>query len=130
MCETAVLFFSRFSPAKQVTLDLVSAPASCAHDRKQERSMSMKSATLFSLIVTSLAVLLWLAAMPVQLAAQDAASLTGIVTDTSGAVVVDSKVKLADTRTNTAYETKTNSVGAYFFNKLLPGAGYKVTFTK
>jgi hypothetical protein len=92
--------------------------------------MSMKSATRFSLIVTSLAVLLWLAAMPVQLAAQDAASLTGVVTDASGAVVVDSKVKLADTRTNTAYETKTNSVGAYFFNKLLPGAGYKVTFTK
>jgi hypothetical protein len=97
---------------------------------KQERSMSMKSLIRLSLIVTSLAVFVWQAAFPVQLAAQDVASLTGVVIDTSGAVVVDTKVKLLDTRTNTAYDAKTNSVGAYFFTKVEPGPGYKVTFTK
>jgi hypothetical protein len=71
-----------------------------------------------------------LLAMPTFLAAQDVASLTGEVTDSTGAVVPDVNVKLLDTKTNSSYETKTNSVGAYSFLKLLPGPGYKVTFTK
>src|ERR1700731_4440330 len=92
--------------------------------------MSMKSATRLSLIVTSLAVFVWLSALPVPLAAQDVASLTGVVTDTSGAVVADVAVTLVDTKTNTTYETKSNSVGAYFFPKVLPGPDYELTFTK
>jgi hypothetical protein len=63
-------------------------------------------------------------------AAQDTASLTGVVTDSSGAVMPDVDVKLVDTRNNTSYETGTNSVGAYTFQKLEPGPGYKLTFTK
>jgi Carboxypeptidase regulatory-like domain len=63
-------------------------------------------------------------------AAQDSASLNGVVADPSGAVVQDVQVKLTDTKTNTNYETKTNSVGAYEFHNILPGPGYRVTFTK
>lgn len=92
--------------------------------------MSMKSALRLSLIVTSLAAFVWLAVCPQHLAAQEVASLTGVVTDASGAVVADAAVRLVDTKTGTAYETKTNSVGAYFFVKLLPGPGYQVTITK
>ena len=92
--------------------------------------MSMKSAARLCLIVTLLVVFVWLMTFPVQLGAQDVASLTGVVTDTSGAVVAEVAVTLSDTKTNTAYETKTNSVGAYFFPKVLPGPGYKLSFTK
>ncbi len=62
--------------------------------------------------------------------AQDAASLTGVVTDTTGAVVSDAGVKLLDTKTNTAYEAKTNAVGAYLFSQLHPGPGYQITISK
>ncbi len=71
-----------------------------------------------------------LLAMPTISAAQDVASLTGVVTDSSGAVVPDVTVTLLDTKTNTSYEAKTNSVGAYTFPNLLPGPGYQITFTK
>jgi hypothetical protein len=64
------------------------------------------------------------------LEAQDVATLTGVVTDASGAVVQGVNVKLLDTKTSTSYEAKTNSVGAYSFFKLVPGPGYTVTFTK
>ena len=63
-------------------------------------------------------------------AAQEVASLTGIVTDASGAVVPGVSVKLVDTKTNAAFETTTNEVGSYVFPKLQPGPGYRVTFTK
>ena len=63
-------------------------------------------------------------------AAQDVASLTGVVTDSSGAVVKDANVTLLDTKTNTSYQAKTNSVGAYTFPNLLPGPDYQLTFAK
>jgi hypothetical protein len=67
---------------------------------------------------------------PTLVAAQEVASLTGVVTDTTGAVISDADVKLVDTKTNTTHETKTNAVGAYVFNQLPPGPGYRVTFSK
>ncbi len=69
-------------------------------------------------------------ALPLRVAAQDTASLTGIVTDSSGAVVVDAIVKLINTRTNTPYETKSNAAGAYRFSTLPPGPGYILTVSK
>lgn len=68
--------------------------------------------------------------MPSRLAAQDIASLTGVITDSSGAVVVDAVVKLVDTRTNTPYDAKTNAAGGYTFSNLKPGPGYTMTVTK
>jgi len=62
--------------------------------------------------------------------AQDVASLTGVVTDPSGAVVADVDVTLVDTRTNETYTTKTNSTGSYVFPRVAPGPGYKLTLTK
>ena len=59
--------------------------------------------------------------------AQDVASLSGLVTDASGAVVVSADVVLVDTKTNTRYETHTNASGSYTFPKLLPGPAYKLT---
>lgn len=67
---------------------------------------------------------------PQLLLAQEVASLTGLVTDATGAVVPDVSVKLVDTRTNTSYEARTNSVGSYSFARLNPGPGYKLTLTK
>jgi len=68
--------------------------------------------------------------VPSSVLAQNVASLTGVVTDSSGAVVVDAAVKLVDTKTNTSYESKTNAAGAYTFSNLPPGPGYALTVTK
>ena len=62
--------------------------------------------------------------------AQNVAAMTGIVTDSTGAVIPEVNVKLVDTKTNTSYDTKTNGVGAYTFPKVLPGPAYTVTFSK
>ena len=61
---------------------------------------------------------------------QELASLTGVVSDNTGAVIPGASVTLTDTRTNANYKTETNSVGAYVFVKLLPGPGYKLTLNK
>src|SRR5262249_10165943 len=93
------------------------------------RSFQMPlNASRISLIV--LTAVLVLAALPSQVAAQDVASLTGVVTDTSGAVIVDATVKLEDTKTNNSYDAKTNAAGSYLFTQLLPGPGYKITVSK
>src|ERR1700730_6954089 len=47
--------------------------------------------------------------------AQDAASITGTVTDKTGTPVFDARVKLMDTRTGAVYESQTGSFGAYLF---------------
>jgi hypothetical protein len=62
--------------------------------------------------------------------AQDAASVTGVVTDTSGAVIVGADVALVNTGTNATYHGKTNSIGSYTIPNVPPGPGYKITFTK
>jgi hypothetical protein len=82
------------------------------------------------LALASLVMMLLLLGAPARLCAQDVASLTGIVTDTTGAVIPDVYVKLVDTKTNTNYETRTNSVGAYTFTKVLPGPGYQLNLSK
>lgn len=94
--------------------------------------MMMKSA-IRSAWTRGLVVFVALAAfcgMPGGVAAQEVASLTGVVTDTSGAVIADASVTLVDTKTNASYETTTNAVGSYTFLKLLPGPGYTLTFSK
>jgi Carboxypeptidase regulatory-like domain len=84
--------------------------------------MRTKVADLFIVIVFLLA--------PALLVGQDVASLTGVVTDKTGAVLSDASVTLVDTRTNATYETKTNSVGSYLFPRVSPGPGYKLTLRK
>lgn len=71
-----------------------------------------------------------LAMLSVPMTAQNVASLTGVVTDPSGAAIVGADVKLTDTKTNTSYQTVTNSAGIYTFLKLLPGPAYALTVSK
>jgi hypothetical protein len=65
----------------------------------------------------------------VQLRAQDLASITGVVTDPSGAVVPGVAVTLENTLTGTKYEAVTNGEGSFTITQVRPGPGYKVTFT-
>lgn len=74
--------------------------------------------------------LLLMVLLPLGTRAQEVASLTGIVTDPSGAVLPDVTVKLQDSKTGTRYETKTNSDGGYTFARLLPGPGYRLELSK
>jgi hypothetical protein len=59
---------------------------------------------------------------------QDVASITGIVTDQSGAVVPDVTVTLQNPQTGVAYRAVTNAAGSYTFNEVKPGPGYEITF--
>ena len=62
--------------------------------------------------------------------AQSTASLTGTVTDTTGAAVAGADVKLTDTRTATEHDAKTGGDGTYRFVDLPPGPGYALTVSK
>jgi len=71
-----------------------------------------------------------MSAAPSLLRAQDVASVTGVVTDTSDAVIVGASVALVNTTTNASYSAKTNSLGSYIIVNVPPGPGYKLTFTQ
>jgi len=87
-----------------------------------------------------LAVLLCVFALcPVSLHAQSASStsVSGLVTDSSGASVAGATVKLTDKATNTPRSTVTNDQGRYFFADVPPGeneiavskTGFRITKT-
>ena len=61
--------------------------------------------------------------------AQDAGSVTGVVSDQTGAVLVGAEVTLENTNTKTAFHTKTNSVGSYTIPNVPAGSAYKMTFS-
>jgi hypothetical protein len=60
--------------------------------------------------------------------AQDVASLTGEVSDSTGAVVAGASVILENPSTGTIFKTVTNSQGSYTFSNVSPGPGYKISF--
>ncbi|HLY42140.1 MAG TPA: carboxypeptidase regulatory-like domain-containing protein [Terracidiphilus sp.] len=60
--------------------------------------------------------------------AQDVASITGTVTDPSGAVVPNVSVTLENPSTSVSYKAETNSVGSYTIQNVQPGPGYRITF--
>jgi len=62
--------------------------------------------------------------------AQSNSGVTGIVTDSAGAVVPGATVTLTDTKTGTAQTTTTSDQGSYVFNNIRPGTGYKLSFEK
>jgi hypothetical protein len=74
------------------------------------------------------ALVILLSALPL-LRAQDVASVTGVVTDTSGAVIAGADITLVNTATNTSYHATTNSLGSYTISNVSPGPGYKLTFS-
>src|SRR5262245_1462481 len=77
------------------------------------------------LLIMSLLVALF----PVVVLGQQTSSVTGVVTDSTGAVIGGVDVKLTDTKTAAEQTTKTNEQGVYTFVKVAPGSGYKLTFT-
>src|SRR6266478_5939180 len=82
--------------------------------------------------VAMFAALLCLFALcPASLHAQAASStsIAGIVTDSSGAVVVGASVKLTDKATNTPRTNSTNDAGRYFFANVPPGE-YEIAVSK
>jgi Carboxypeptidase regulatory-like domain/TonB-dependent Receptor Plug Domain len=63
-------------------------------------------------------------------AAQSVASITGVVTDTSGAAVPGASIKVTNTRTGADFFTKTAGDGSYRIVDLPPGPGYALTVKK
>ncbi len=66
---------------------------------------------------------------PIIISAQAVSGVTGIVTDTTGAVVPGVNVVLTDTKTANQLTVKTNDQGSYLFANVSPGQDYQITFT-
>jgi hypothetical protein len=62
------------------------------------------------------------------LKAQNIASIAGIVTDPTGAVVPGVNVSLENPSTSVSYKAVTNSEGSYTIANVQPGPDYKITF--
>lgn len=76
-----------------------------------------------------LAMLGILLCIPALLSAQDQASITGVVTDASGAAIAGVQVTLQNAKTGTEYKAVTNSQGSYSIPNAAPGDGYSETFS-
>lgn len=68
--------------------------------------------------------------LPLQLHAQDNSSVTGVVTDPTGAVVAGAIVTLTNPGIGYSAATTTNSVGVYEFSSVPPAQNYSLVFTK
>ncbi len=79
--------------------------------------------------ITRFAFLIALVLFPSLLSAQNVASMTGLVTDMSGAVIPKAEITLVNGNTGTSYQATSNASGAYSFTNVPPGPGYKVTFS-
>jgi hypothetical protein len=60
---------------------------------------------------------------------QDVSSMTGQVTDTSGAALSGATVTLKNSATGQSYTATTNGQGVYRFSEVTPGEGYSATFS-
>jgi hypothetical protein len=75
-----------------------------------------------------IAVLMVCLSVPMFLQAQDSASLAGVVTDSSGALLPGATVSLVNTHTGVKATQKSDAHGAYRFASVPPAEGYDVTF--
>jgi Carboxypeptidase regulatory-like domain len=74
-------------------------------------------------------VLLFSLSFALALRAQDTASITGVVTDASGAVVPGVQITLTNPATGVKYQAVTNQEGSYTINEVQPGPGYTANFS-
>jgi len=58
--------------------------------------------------------------------AQHVASITGVVTDQTGAVIPAVSVTLENPQTGITYKTVTREEASYTFSQIKPGPGYKI----
>lgn len=84
----------------------------------------------FRLIVRALPLLAVLAVLPLQIHAQDNSSVSGLVTDPSGAVVSGVDVQLTNAGTGYSRASQTNDSGFYEFLQVPPGQNYTLTFSR
>src|SRR5579863_1418278 len=75
-----------------------------------------------------IAVLSLMLFVSVALRAQDVASITGVVTDQTGAVLPGANVTLENPQTGAKYSATTNDLGSYTITQVKPGPGYKIEF--
>jgi hypothetical protein len=80
-------------------------------------------------ILTKLLFLAGALLVSTQLQAQDTASITGVVTDPSGALIPNVSVNLTNPGTGATYAGVSNAEGSYTIVNVRPGPGYKLTFT-
>ncbi|MGO9588884.1 MAG: TonB-dependent receptor domain-containing protein [Candidatus Acidiferrales bacterium] len=80
--------------------------------------------------IAILALLVGLVCVSGGIQAQSVASVTGTVTDNTGATVPGASVQLQDTRTGNSYFAKTASDGTYRIVDVPPGPGYSLTVKK
>jgi hypothetical protein len=85
--------------------------------------------SIYRRLLIHLALLTLALSLPTLVGAQDVASLTGTVTDISGAIIVGADVALVNTATNASYHATTNSLGSYTLPNVPPGPDYKITFS-
>ena len=69
-----------------------------------------------------------MALVPVLASAQTTATVTGVVTDPSGAVIPGVAVVLSNPATGVKYQVKTDSAGSYRVANVPPGPGYQIEF--
>lgn len=91
--------------------------------------MSKKSAVRALLVLAIASAFSVCLSFPTVARAQDVASLTGVVTDSSGAVVPDAEVTLRNPQTGVVYTTTTNAAGSYTLTQIKPGPGYQLEVT-
>src|SRR5512146_952019 len=82
----------------------------------------MRSRVLQVLIVLSLIVFAFSVAQ-----AQDVASVTGTVTDPTGAVIPGSSVELSNPSRGLSFKQSTDTLGVYRFASVPTGNGFKIT---
>lgn len=85
-----------------------------------------KKATIFGVLIQFFLLMLF----PIMISAQSSSGATGVITDTTGAIVPGVQVTLTDTKTSRDFTTTSNDQGVYVFPNIQPGDQYKLTFTK
>src|SRR5580704_8112506 len=79
--------------------------------------------------LATLALVIGFTASPANAQTSIAGTVTGQVTDASGAAVPGASIKLVDLGTNAAFASVSNDTGRYDFPTVPPGK-YNITFTK
>ena len=80
-------------------------------------------------ILTKVLFLVCALVISTQLRAQDVASITGVVTDSTGALIPNASVNLTNPGTGATYEGVSNAEGSYTIKNVRPGPGYKLTLS-